>query len=76
MAPAIAAPFNLQAYVNPVPALALSTTEPPAQKLVEVAAVMVAVGGVFTATMASEELAEQLLALVTVTVYEPAVLAV
>ena len=64
----MAAPFNLQAYVNPVPALALSTTEPPAQKLVEVAAVIVAVGSVFTVTTVGEEVAEQLLALVTVTV--------
>ncbi len=37
-------PFNLQAYVKPVPELALSTTEPPAHKLADAAGVMVAVG--------------------------------
>ena len=63
----MATPFKLQAYVKPVSVLAFNTTEPPAQKLVEVAGVMVAVGSVLTVTTVSEELAEQLLALVTVT---------
>ena len=64
----MAVPFNLQAYVKPVPALAFNTTELPAQILVEVAGVMVAVGGILTVTTVSEEVAEQALALVTVTV--------
>ena len=64
----MAAPFNLQTYVKPVPVLALSTTEPPVQKLVEVAGVMVAVGAALTVTTVGEEVAEQALALVTVTV--------
>jgi hypothetical protein len=63
----MAVPFNLQTYVKPVPVLAFRTTEPPVQKLVEDAAVMLAVGGVLTVTTVAKEVAEQALALVTVT---------
>ena len=64
----MAVPFNLQTYDKPVPILAFNTTEPPVQKLVEPAAVMVAIGGVLIVTTVAKEVAEQALALVTVTV--------
>ena len=51
-------------------------TEPPVQRFNVPEAETVAAGGVFTVTTVAVEVAEQLLALVTVTVYEPAVLAV
>ena len=56
--------------------LAFNATLPPAQNVVEVAAVMVAVGRLFTVTVIAEDVAEQLLAFVTTNVYEPSVDAV
>ena len=50
-----------------VPALAVKFTEPPAQNMVAVLAVMVAVGNAFTVTVVEEDVAEQPFALVTVT---------
>ena len=58
------------------PADAVSVTEPPLQNVTGPPAVIVAVGNAFTVTTVAADVAEQLAALVTVTVYEPAVLTV
>ena len=65
-------PFNFHWYNNPVPVFAFKTTFPPEQKVVKPPAVMVALGGLFTVTTVAADVAEQLLALVTTTVYDPA----
>ena len=57
-----------------MPVLALSTTLPPVQKLVDPPAVIVAVGEVFAVTLVPAEVVEQPL-LVTTTVYVPVVVA-
>jgi hypothetical protein len=51
-----------------VPVLAVNITEPPAQKVVALPAVMVAVGNEFTVTTVAAEVAEQPLELFAVTV--------
>ena len=51
-------------------------TEPPVHKEVLPPAVIVAVGNAFTVTTVAADVAEQLAALVTVTVYDPAALTV
>jgi hypothetical protein len=58
------------------PADAVSVTEPPLQNVTGPPAVIVAVGNVFTVITVAAEVAEHPAALVTVTVYEPAVLTV
>ena len=52
----------------PAPELAFNTTLPPAQNVVDVAGVIVAVGAAFTVTVVPVEVAEQLLLSVTTTV--------
>jgi len=59
----------LHKYDNPE--LAIKVTEPPIQKVVAPDAVIVTVGNVLTVTIVADDVAEQLLALATVTVYEP-----
>ena len=55
---------------------ALSTTEPPAQNVVGPIAVIIGVGEAFTVTVIGLDVAEQPLALVTTTEYDPEVLTV
>ena len=64
----------LQVY--DVPPLAVKSTLPPWQKVVGVVVVIIAVGKGLTATTIGVLVAEQPLAYVTITVYEPGVVAV
>ena len=59
-----------------MPVFALNTTDPPLQKVVAPPAVMLDVGSVFTVIVVALDVALQPLALLTVTVYDPAVVAV
>ena len=68
--------FNFHLYNNPVPVFAFNTTFSPEQKVVNPPADMVALGGVLTETTIAVDVAEHEFPLVTVTVYEPAVVAV
>ena len=54
-----------------VPALAVKFTVPPAQNVVAPPAVIVAVGNAFTVTVVNADVAEQPLALLTVTLNDP-----
>ncbi len=72
----------IEAVVSPVlqeydvPALAVKTTLPPEQKVVAPPAVIVAIGKALTVTAAAVLVAEQPLASVTCTVYDPVVVTV
>jgi hypothetical protein len=52
-------PFRLHWYVRPVPVFAFKVTLPPAQKMVELAADIDALGGVPTVTGTADEVALQ-----------------
>ena len=65
-------PFNFHWYDKPIPVFAFNTTFPGEQKVVEPTGVVEAAGGVLTVTIVAEDVAEQLLVLVTTAVYEPA----
>ena len=71
----MATPLLFHTYVKPTPVGAFNTTFPPVQNVADPVAVIVAVGKVFTITVVAADVAEQPLA-VTVTVYDPAVVAV
>jgi hypothetical protein len=71
----MAIPLLFHTYVKPAPAGAFNTTFPPVQNVVDPVAVILAVGKVFTVTTVADDVAEQPLT-VTVTVYDPAVVAV
>ena len=58
------APFD---HKYDAPALAVSVTEPPSQKVVGPLALIVAVGFAFTVTVVADDVGAQPLALVTVT---------
>ena len=72
----MATPAFFHTYVKPVPVFALNNTDPPLQKVVAPPAVIVAVGSVVTVIVVALDVALQPLALLTVTVYDPAVVAV
>ena len=73
-----AVPTSVRPFIHlyELPALAVSTTEPPWQNVVAAAELIVAVGFEFTVTVVAVDVALQPAAFVTSTVYEPAVFAV
>ena len=72
VSPLIFEPFNFHWYDKPVPVFAVNETLPPLQKDADPAGDIDATGRLLTVTTVAADVAEQLLVLVTTTVYEPA----